>query len=243
MKIENLDKQLNIFLKWLDKLLVTDKKYSKFRGYSKDKIKEIVKERFKARYRKDTEITIKVLKIEPEIIPTSHKPDYLIGRIIYESKKYSGEKRKREMIFYLYSRNEIWAGVEIDSAYKYLLQSLFNDINEGVIEGRDWKKVKEYNKGVREEALKKLSVKLKGYSRTNIENLIREKLEERYGSYSNIIADLIEYREGVLGYGNKAWVTVTLDWAIKDKVHHREIDSPVMVLHMYSKDNIKVEWE
>jgi len=242
MKIESLNQQLNTFFNWTDKQLFTDisHDYSKFKGYSKTKAQEIVRKRFESRYGTNTDITIRVLKIEPAIIPTFGKNCYLIGKIIYEVEKPNEMKRKGKMILYLYSKDEIWAGVEIDSAYKYLLQSLFNDIDEGVIEGRDWKKVKEY-KEVREEALKKLSVKLKGYSRTNIENLIREKLEERYGSYSNIVADLIEYREGILGYENKAWVTVTLDWAIK--VKDREIDSPVMVLRMYSKDDIKVEWE
>ena len=241
MKIESLNQQLNTFFNWTDKQLFTDisHDYSKFKGYSKTKVQEIVRKRFESRYGTNTDITIRVLKIEPAIIPTFGKNCYLIGKIIYEVEKPNEMKRKGKMILYLYSKDEIWAGVEIKDPYGYI-DEIFNYVDEGVIEGKDWEAIKEDING-EEKDLKKLSSRLKGYSRISVRNVIREKLEKRYNFDPSIVAELQEIEAGVYGLREKAWVTATLGWAIK--VKDREIDSPVMVLHMYSKDNIKVEWE
>jgi hypothetical protein len=267
MKIENLDQQLNIFLDWVDKIItietpnrvhftfkgyskedtlitaeISDRAYFKFKGCSKEQIKEIIRKRFESRHRNAN--VVKFLRIEPKVIPNfgKDKDCFLIGRIFYEVEEPNNVKKEGKMILYLYSKDEIWAGSEIKDPYGYM-DLIFDEIEEGIIKGRDWKKIEE-DTGLGEETLKKLSLKLKGYSRVKIHNLIREKLEEQYGSDPNIVAELLGIEGTILDYkkGTEAFVVGRLEWSINtnDKIG---IDLPVMEFYMLSKDDIKVRWK
>jgi hypothetical protein len=266
MKIQNLDQQLDIFLNWVDETIniklpnkahftfkgyskedtfitteISDKTYLKFRGYSKEEVQKIVKKRFE--YRHKDENVINILRIEPKIIPnlSREKDCYLIGKIFYKIGESNEVEKEWKMVLYLFSKDEIWAGMEIKDPYGYLDQIL-DDIEKGIIKGKDWQEIEE-DIGVEEEILKKLSSKLEGYSRIKIRNLIREKLEERYYSNSDIIAELLEIEVNVMrNHKGGAFVMGILGWSINTQ-NEIGIDNTVMKFYMSSKEDIEVGWK
>jgi hypothetical protein len=264
MIIENFEQFLNNFFQWIDRTVTTDtpttieftykgysdedtlvrvgiskEAYSKFQNYSKEKIRNIIERRFKDRHGHANRI--RILRMEPAIIPNFGKEGdcFLICKIFYE---YEEEKEKLgKMVFYLFSHDEMWAGLEIKDPYGYF-QKIFDEIERGIMGGSYWNQIKD-DLDVNEETIKRLVERVRGYSKNEVCSLIRERLEEKYGINPEIIVEFV-------GMGIEVWprtktdiyILLVLEWSVNTE---REvgIDAPVMELEIFSKDDVRVRWK
>ena len=116
---------------------------------------------------------------------------------------------------------------------------LFDSIDEIVVEGKGWAKIKE-DLSTTDDALRNLSSKIKGYSQFKILNLLREKLEEEYNYDPSIIIELVGIGSGVVGVKEDIFIEITFELIVSTDKEFG-IDLPVINVDMYSKDDIRLE--
>lgn len=206
------------------------------KGYSKDACREKIVKRFNSRYGTDSDLIIGVLEITPKVQVNIIGPPYLTAKIIYSIQKSNEFQGKGKVVLYLYSRDELWAGVDLEEN----LEPAFKWIDQGVIGGSSWKDV-EAGSGIEMGALRELAGRLRGYLPSTIRKLVRETVESRYGSKLDPEMVIIneEVRQNIVD-GIEPSVVITLPWSVQIQgIREEETE---MTLTINSKDDIKIEW-